>query len=111
MYSIYWGGAGLLGRTGYGTNDGQNLLAQLTQATGGTSYWQGMGNPVAFQPYLKDLGRRLDHQYEMGFTVPLPHGPGVHNLKLQANIASAKLIAPQRVYVGHPAIAEPVGGE
>ncbi len=111
VYSIYWGSGNYLSGTEYGASDGQSLLAQLTQATGGYSYWQGMGNPVSFQPYLKDLDRRLDHQYEMGFTVPLPHGPGVHNLKLQAKIASAKVTAPQRVYVGHPVIARPVGGE
>ena len=111
VYSIYWRNQGFFDHTWYAATDGQDLLAQMTQDTGGYSYWQGMGNPVSFQPFLKDLDYRLNHQYEMSFTVPLPHGPGVDNLKLEAKVASAKVIAPQRVYVGHPAVAGPIGAE
>ena len=32
------------------------------QATGGKSFWQGMGNPVSFQPYFEELTRRLRNQ-------------------------------------------------
>ena len=40
VYSIYWRNQGRFDRTGYAAYDGQNLLAQLTQATGGNSYWR-----------------------------------------------------------------------
>lgn len=103
VYSIYWSGHGAFGGGWYAANDGQNLLAQLTAATGGYSYWQGVGNPVSLQPYFKDFDQRLKNQYSLSFTVPLPNGPKVESLSLHATGTSVKLIAPQQVFVGHPA--------
>lgn len=103
VYSIYWRGQGFLGGGWYAANDGQNLLAQLTAASGGYSYWEGVGNPVSLQPYFKDLSRRLDSQYSLSFTVPLPNGPKVESMSLRANGTSARVVAPEQVFVGHPA--------
>ena len=52
VYSIYWRNQGRLDRTGYAANDGQNLLAQLTQATGGNSYWEGYRQPGQLRAVL-----------------------------------------------------------
>ena len=98
VYSIYWTNAGGFDRTAYAANDGQNLLAQLTEATGGNSYWQGTGNPVSFQPYLADIDRRLDNQYELDFMAPVGSKPQIESLRLQLS-APAKVDAPQQVYV------------
>ena len=95
VYSIYWSGEGF-------ARSGLNLLDQLTAATGGNSYWQGSGNPVSLQPYFKDLHGRLENQYRLGFTVPLPNGPRVASITLRASGASARLVTPQQVFVGHP---------
>lgn len=103
VYSIYWSGQGAFGGGWYAANDGQNLLAQLTAATGGYAYWQGVGNPVSLQPYFKDLDRRLKNQYSLSFTVPLSNGPRVETLGLHVTGTSVKLIAPQQVFIGHPA--------
>jgi len=99
IYSIYWQNQGRFDRTRYANFSGQNLLAQVTEATGGVSYWQGMGNPVSFQPYFKDIDRRLDNQYEVAFTAPV-RKPGVESMKLKVNDRSGKVDAPQQVYVG-----------
>jgi len=100
VYSIYWQNRGGFDRTQYGTDAGQNLLAQVTQATGGYSYWQGYGNPVSMQPYFKDLDRRLENQYEVAFTTPLNGKSGnVVNMKLKAKNVNGKVDAPQQVYV------------
>ena len=108
VYSIYWRNRGFIDRTGYGADDGQNLLAELTQATGGNSYWMGFGDPVSFQPYFQDIDRRLHNQYEIGFDANPSGKPGVESMKLRLNNSSAKLVAPQQVYVGRPA---PMDGE
>ena len=100
VYSIYWRNLGRFDRSMWGTDAGQNFLVMLTQATGGTDYWIGYGNPVSFQPYFKDLDRRLQNQYEISFTAPLKNKPMVENLKLKANGISGKVDAPQQVYVG-----------
>ena len=99
VYSIYWSGEGF-------AQSGLNLLDQVAAATGGNSYWQGSGNPVSLQPYFKDLHQRLENQYRLGFTVPLPNGPTVASITLRATGASARLVTPQKVFVGHPADRE-----
>jgi hypothetical protein len=100
VYSIYWRNQGRFDRTGYAANDGQNLLAQLTEATGGNSYWEGYGNPVSLVPYFADIDRRIHNQYELDFMTPLNGKPQMASLKLKI-AARAKVAAPQQVYV-HP---------
>jgi hypothetical protein len=99
VYSIYWQNRGRLDGTAYETNAGQNLLLQVTQATGGNSYWEGYGNPVSFEPYFKDLDRRLQNQYELSFTSPLKGKPEVENLKLKVSGIAGKVDAPEQVLV------------
>jgi hypothetical protein len=100
VYSIYWRNQGRFDRSRYGTDAGQNLMTEVTQATGGYSYWQGYGNPVSFEPYFKDLDRRLQNQYEVAFTAPFRGKSGdVTTMKLKVNGSPAKVDAPQQVYV------------
>lgn len=100
VYSIYWQNQGRFDRRMWATDAGQNLLTEVTQATGGYSYWQGYGNPVSFQPYFKDLDRRLQNQYEVAFTTPLKGKSGdVANIKFKVNGSPAKVDAPQQVFV------------
>ena len=55
---------------------------------------------MSFQPYFKDLDRRLENQYEVAFTTPLNGKSGnVVNMKLKANGVNGKVDAPQQVYV------------
>ncbi len=106
VYSIYWQNLGRFDRSMYGTDAGHNLINEVTQATGGYSYWQGYGNPVSFQPYFKDLTRRLQNQYEVAFTAPLNGKSGdVENIKVKLNNVPAKVDAPQQVYVSRSTAA------
>ena len=105
VYSIYWKDMGRFNSGWYETNAGQNLLLIVTQATGGNSYWEGVGNPVSLQPYFQDLRRRLDHQYELSFTAPTSGKPAVETMKVDLHVPSAKVDAPQRVLVTGPASA------
>lgn len=99
VYAIYWLSRGRLDATGYENNAGQNLLLQVTQATGGKSFWEGLGNPVTFQPYFEDLTRRLRNQYELGFITPLNGKPEVETLKLKLTAPGDEVDAPQQVLV------------
>jgi VWFA-related protein len=100
VYSIYFRDAGRLDRTNYETNAGQNLLMQLTESTGGKLYWQGTGNPVSFQPFLADLSKRLENQYELGFTAPAKAKAELVELKVKSNLSHISVDVPQRVPVG-----------
>jgi hypothetical protein len=84
---------------------GQSLLQELTQATGGNSYWEGTGNPVTFQAFFEDLRKRFDNQYALEFTAPLDRKPQVETLKLKVEGLGLQVTAPQQVFV-HPAGSE-----
>lgn len=98
VYSIYWTNSGRFDRSMYGADTGQNLVSEVTSATGGNNYWEGYGNPVSFQPFFADIDRRLSNQYELDFLAPLGSKPQIEDLKLKLNL-SAKVEAPQQVYV------------
>ncbi|HUB51799.1 MAG TPA: hypothetical protein VL986_06615 [Terracidiphilus sp.] len=100
VYTIYWHDEGRGSSTEAESNAGQNLLLAVTQATGGNSYWQGIGNPPSLQPFFDDLRRRLRNEYDLGFTVPIKGKPGIHELKIKASAPAAKVVAPQSVYLG-----------
>jgi hypothetical protein len=106
VYSIYWKNVGRADNTLYGNDTGQNLMDEVTQATGGRSFWQGLGNPVSFQPYLEELNRCLNNQYEIGFAAPLKEKPQVERFNLKLTAPGAEVDAPQQVYVYPGATAE-----
>jgi hypothetical protein len=95
---------GRVDRSGYENNAGQNLLLEVSDATGGNSYWIGFGNPVSFQPYFDDFSRRLNNQYELGFTAPLRGKPEVASLKVKVSAPDVKVTAPQKAWLA-PAVA------
>ncbi len=99
VYSMYWEDKGRIDESAWGNYAGHNLLAEVAEATGGYDYWQGSGNPVSFEPFFNDLDRRLQNQYELGFTVPAKHHGEVEPLKLKVNGISGKVDAPTEVWV------------
>jgi len=107
VYAIYWVNRGRIDATGYENNAGQNLLQEVTQATGGKSFWQGFGNPVSFQPYFEELTRRLRNQYELGFVTALKDKPEVETFKLKLSAPSDDVSAPEKVLVAPGAAIQP----
>jgi len=99
VYSIYWQDRGRFSNTPYETNVGQNYLSLVAEATGGKSFWMGMGNPVSFQPFLDELTRRFRNQYELGFAVGLTGKPEVQSMKLKLSAPGAEVNAPEQVLV------------
>ena len=91
VYSIYYRGAGRFDRNWLVTDGGQNYLTQVSDSTGGKVYLEGFGNPVSFAPFLSDIQRKLQNQYELTFVSysetraagdpgenqPTQHQPGV----------------------------------
>ena len=99
VYSIYWRSQGIFDQTNYAANEGQNLLNEVAAATGGNNYWIGSGNPVDFKPYLNDLSRRLQNQYELSFVAPLKGEAEVEQLKLKSKAPGIAIDAPEEVLV------------
>ena len=100
VYFLYWADIGRISRMGFEQSAGQNLMLEVTQATGGFSYWEGFGNPVTFEPYFRDLRRRLDNQYGLEFAAPLKGNvPEIENLNFKISVPAAKVDAPNQVLV------------
>jgi hypothetical protein len=99
VYSIYWANRGRADSTAYENNAGQNLMIEVTEATGGKNFWQGLGNPVSFEPYLDELTRRLRNQYELGFVSPLKGKAEVETMKLKLSAPGDEVNAPSQVLV------------
>jgi hypothetical protein len=99
IFSIYTPGAGHFGHTLWRINWGQNYLSQLSDQTGGESFYLGSEAPVSFSPYLDDLTRRLLHQYLLTFLAKPVKKAGMQGVKLRTEVANAELVAADSVYV------------
>ena len=106
VYTIYWRSQGRFDATGYANNAGQNLMLNLTQATGGKSFWEGMGNPVSFQPYLEELTKRFQNQYELTFATRFNGKPEIEGMKLKLSAPGSEVDAPQQVFVVRAGVAQ-----
>lgn len=99
VYSFYWANRGRVDNSAYENNAGQSLLQQVTQATGGYSYWEGTGNPVSFDPFFRDLRRRFQNQYKIAFSSELKGKPQIVRFSVKLQGIDAKISAPQQVLV------------
>lgn len=100
VYSIYTPGVGHYGHSFWRTYWGQNYLSQLSDETGGESYYLiGSAPPVTFVPYLEDITRKLNHQYLLTF-VPKPEKKaGMRHIKVQTEVPNAELVSADKVWV------------
>lgn len=47
--------------------DAQSSLNKLSEETGGKAFFQGMGTPVSFDPFFKDLSNILERQFALTY--------------------------------------------
>jgi hypothetical protein len=99
IFSIYSPGADHFGHSFWRINWGQNYLSQLSDETGGESFYLGSGPPVSLSPYLYDLSRRLLHQYFLTFLAKPAKKAGMQGVKLRTEVSNAQLVAADSVYV------------
>ena len=98
VYSIYYRGAGRLDRSLQVTDGGQNYLTQVSGDTGGKVYLEGFGNPVSFAPFLSDIQRKLQNQYELTFASTAK--PGLQNIRVKTTQPNTTLQWPARIPIG-----------
>jgi hypothetical protein len=99
IFSIYTPGAGHFGHSFWRINWGQNYLSQLSDETGGESFYLGSEAPVTFSPYLDDLSRRLLRQYLLTFQAKPAKKAGMQSFKLRTEVSNVELVSADRVYV------------
>jgi hypothetical protein len=70
IHTLYARGSDRESRNLFRSNYGQSNLAQMTDETGGESFFQGLNTPIAFKPFLDQLDMVLHNQYFLTFTTP-----------------------------------------
>jgi hypothetical protein len=99
VYTIYSPSVGHEGHSFWRANWGQNFLSQLSDETGGESYFIGFGSPVSFGPFLQDFMERQHHQFMLTFLARLEKKSGLQPIKVSVNEKDASIAAPDKVYV------------
>lgn len=89
VYSIYYGDAGIRG--GSANFSGQSYLRQIADATGGDTFYQGYGEPVALQPFFQDFTREISETYIASFDANTDKEGRDHLVRLKVNTSMPKL--------------------
>ena len=84
--SIYYGDAGFRG--GAANFSGQSYLSQVAEATGGTAYYEGTGNPVTLTPYFTQFQHAIAESYVVTFPAS---GKDMAQVKISTNLPKVKL--------------------
>jgi hypothetical protein len=105
VYSIYTPSAGHFGHSYWRTYWGQNYLSQLSEETGGESYYMaGPEGPVSFTPYLDKLNEQLANQFLLTFLAEPQKKAARESVKITSEIHSVDFLYPDTVCV--PALPE-----
>lgn len=100
VFSIYTPGAGHMGHSYFRTNWGMNYLSELSETTGGESYYlMGPQGPVSFVPYLKKLNQQLPNQFLLSFQPKLEKKTGPQSVKITSEIHDVDFLHADRVCV------------
>jgi hypothetical protein len=99
VYTIYTPGIGHYGHSFWRMNWGQNFLSQLSDETGGESYFIGFGAPVSFQPFLNEILQRMNRQFLLTFLARPERKSGLQPVKVRIIEKDADVAAADRVYV------------
>jgi hypothetical protein len=103
VYSIYYQDAGFRGNRG--SFSGQSYLSQVSEATGGRAFYQGLGNPVSMQPFLEEFNHNVAETYIATFPAV---GKDLVELKVKSNVPHVKVRAAQMVRPGNVESGAPV---
>jgi len=75
------------------TSNAQSSLQRLTDETGGRAYFQGLGAPTSFEPFIADLKTSLDMQ--IAFTYLSTHPKkGFHRVRIHSSTPGVDVTYP-----------------
>ncbi len=99
VFSIYSPGVGHYSHNYWRTNWGQNYLSQVSEETGGESFYFMNGAAVSFLPYLDDLSQKLGRQYLLTFLAKPTKKAGLQKVRVQTEVPGVELVAADAVWV------------
>jgi hypothetical protein len=107
IHTLYASGVGRVSRNMFRVNYGQSNLAEITDKTGGESFFQGLETPIAFAPFLQQLDMILKNQYWLGWkTAASTKTKGeLRQFRIKTELKNVDISAPDRVFVPAAAAA------
>lgn len=101
IHSLFCSGSGRYARNMFRVNYGQSNLAQLTDGTGGESFFQGLQTPVSFAPYLQQFDMILKNQSFLTFsaTRSKKEKGELRNIRVRSEQKDLDISAADRVFV------------
>jgi hypothetical protein len=74
-------------------SQGQSSLNRLSEETGGHAFFQGLGAPTSFDPFIKELSLTLDRQIALTYLSTHPRN-GFHRIKIISSTPDVDLDYP-----------------
>ena len=100
VYSIYTPSAGHFGHSYFLAYWGQNFLSQVSEETGGESYYMmGPQAPVSFAPYLEQLNHQLSNQFLLSFLAEPRKKAGREPVKVTSEFHTVDFVHANQVCV------------
>jgi hypothetical protein len=105
LHTLYCSGVGRAGHNMFRVNYGQSNLAQITDKTGGYSFFQGLQTPIAFAPFLEQLDTILKNQYFLSWNTKRPaKGKGeLRSYRIRTELRDVDISSSDQVWVPGPA--------
>jgi len=92
IYSIYAPTVGQ-GSNSSLVSNGQGSLVRLAQETGGKAFFQGLGAPVSFDPFLRQLSDTLSRQFALTY-LSTHANKGFQRIRIESTGTEAELAYP-----------------
>ena len=102
IHTLYASGVGRAGHNTFRVSYGQSNLDQLTERTGGESFFQGLQTPISFAPFLEQLDMVLKNQYFPSFKMDPPKNgkPQLRSFKIRTEQKNVDISSADQVLVG-----------
>jgi hypothetical protein len=106
IHTLYCSGVGRAGHNMFRVNYGQSNLAQITDKTGGYSFFQGLQTPIAFAPFLEQLDTILKNQYFLSWSTRRPtKGKGeLRTYRIKTELRDIDISSPDQAWVPGPSL-------
>jgi hypothetical protein len=99
VWSIYAPDSGHRSRGFFRISRAQSNLSQLSDETGGESYYLGTGAPVTLKPYFDEIGSHLSNQYLLTFNGSGGKKGRFERLHVATELPNTEFLAPSQAYL------------
>jgi hypothetical protein len=108
IHTLYCSGVGRASHSSFRVNYGQSNLAQITDKSGGYSFFQGLQTPISFAPFLEQLDTILKNQYFLGWNAKRPaKGKGeLRSYRIKTELRDLDISSSDQVWVPGAGAAE-----